>query len=181
MKLSLTSLIALFALVMIVGLLSVVDWSAPPAFVVERSSDGELDLRKTVPIEAGAEILARGQIRTKEESNVISYEGTVVEIGPFANVEVRSIADDRLEFFSTRGAVRINPDREIKYCTRAVCIQTESIIDIIYYAPDEAVEVLPSGDAAAVYKGQTYLLKKADTFYVDELAGTVRLQPFMSP
>lgn len=155
------------------ALWQVLDWSPRPFFLVVEGSDGVASLQRDIPLHTGLHIQERGTVQTQFEPAVLSFEDTIVEMDDRTILEIKKIDDDSLHFFSSRGHWTIRPDRHVQACTRAVCVNTDSDVEVFYYTPGEVVEVRPSADATVEFSGETFELEAGERIVIDELTHEV--------
>ncbi|HBU28247.1 TPA: hypothetical protein DEB00_04005 [Candidatus Uhrbacteria bacterium] len=150
------------------------DWSPRPVFLVTDAQDGMAHLHKSVDLEPGLTIPARGTIQTQTSPATLTFEETTLILDSRSQVQIKAITSDRIQFFSTRGHIWITPDRPVTFCTRAVCTSTFEPFELYYYTPGEITEVRTSGVAQVTFNETTYHLVAGDRITIDELTHTVR-------
>ena len=145
------------------------DWPPRPYFLGTEGSDGTATLQRQMSLHAGLRIHERGTVQTQFAPAVLEYEGTSIDIDERTILEIQDIEHDALNFFSSRGHWTIHPDRHIKTCTRAVCIETDGDVEVFYYTPGEVVEVRPSAEAVVMFNEETIELQSGERIVIDEL------------
>lgn len=172
--------IRIFAAIAVPFLLwQALDWSDRPVFTVVDGSDGTITLQRQMPIRPGQTVMVRGLIQTQFAPATLVHgdrnSETRIYMDERTILEVKAISDDNIELFSTRGHWTIEPDRVVRSCTRAVCVETNDRVELYYYTPGEVVEVRPDGEATVTFRNETYDLANGDRMVIDELTDEVRL------
>lgn len=161
------------ALVIPFMLWQTLDWSPRSSFVVTDSSDGTVELKREVPLRIGQKIFAHTVVHTQLAPATLTHKSTQLVLDKRTIMEVKSISSEEIRLFSSRGHWNIHPDRTVTSCTRAVCVETASPIEIFYYTPGEVVEIRSSGDTTVTFKGQEFQLRAGDRMTIDELTGAI--------
>ena len=150
------------------------DWSPRPYFLVVDGSDGTVELQREIALRPNLKVKQNGVIHTQFAPATLVYQDTTVQMDERTILTIKSIRDDHLRFFSSRGHWNIVPDRDITTCTRAVCINTASEVEVFYYTPGEVVDVRVTGDATVTFGDETFFLEAEDRIVIDELTREVR-------
>ncbi len=174
MKKYITTTVVLFGLVATVILvISTLSFEQQPAVIIDEPGSALVELRSTVDAETDMRVPKYGNIIARDQPTSFVLDGGRVDMEPDTNIQIKSISDELLELFSTRGEATIYPDRTINYCTRATCAVTFGYFSVNYITPGEIVEYYPTADMVVRFDDALWPLAPGDTIRIDELTKEV--------
>lgn len=156
------------------AIIVLMDFSRPPSFEFTEAGDALVDLQWQKESREGMRVPVGGFIHTRKAESNLVFESTTLHMHGRSDIQIKKLDSDGIEVFSTRGQWVLEPDREVRSCTRAVCTTSTEPFETLYYTPGEVVEIRAGGDALVEFNNQTYDLQKGDRIIIDELTGSVQ-------